>query len=178
MTEPSTNPTDGAAKAKRGPLGPTEDKFIAQLGLQRNKYSSMGEFIAKGFTIAPSRNVLRESIKTLKSAGSPLAGEVEAFYADTFGGPAGPRGRTAPQAGDIRIYSAQQIDAKNDKKEVVGAGLPFIRLTVSTLGIKRKGGVRVTYEKGRIIVEAAGAGEGANEDGDGGENEGQKIAAE
>jgi hypothetical protein len=57
----------------------------------------------------------------------------------------GERGRPAAKVGDVRTYSAQQV---ND-------GAVFIRLPVDLLGIGKGGDVRVSFADGRITVTRA-----------------------
>lgn len=52
------------------------------------------------------------------------------------------RGRIAPQTGDERDYKAQQV---NDTD-------PYLRLPLSTLGVKKGDVVRVRFEADRLVV--------------------------
>ena len=52
------------------------------------------------------------------------------------------RGRPAPRVGDSRTYSAQELNEK----------IPFVRVPLDTLGIKKTQKVRVHFDSDMIII--------------------------
>lgn len=86
-----------------------------------------------------SANTIRRALHQLKSNGSPVD-TLEKWFQDNFG--AGARGRAAPQAGQERIYRAQQIKTSGT----------FLRLPLTALAIGKGEVVTVRFEKDRIVV--------------------------
>jgi hypothetical protein len=86
-----------------------------------------------------SVNTIRRALNHLKSNGSPVE-TLEKWFHENFG--AGVRGRAAPQAGQERIYRAQQIKTTGT----------FLRLPLSALSIGKGEVVTVRFEKDRIVV--------------------------
>ncbi len=86
-----------------------------------------------------SINTIRRALHHLKSNGSPVD-TLEKWFQDNFG--AGARGRAAPQAGQERVYRAQQIKTSGT----------FLRLPLTALAIGKGEVVTVRFEKDRIVV--------------------------
>jgi hypothetical protein len=86
-----------------------------------------------------SVNTIRRALHHLKTNGSPIE-PLEKWFHDNFG--AGARGRAAPQAGQERIYRAQQIKTSGT----------FLRLPLTALSINKGEVVTVRFEKDRIVV--------------------------
>lgn len=86
-----------------------------------------------------SVNTIRRALNHLKTNGSPVD-SFEKWFQDNFG--AGTRGRVAPQAGQERIYRAQQIKTSGT----------FLRLPLAALSITKGDVVTVRFEKERIVV--------------------------
>lgn len=86
-----------------------------------------------------SANTIRRALHQLKSNGSPVD-TLEKWFQENFG--AGARGRAAPQAGQERIYRAQQIKTSGT----------FLRLPLTALAIGKGEVVTVRFEKDRIVV--------------------------
>lgn len=86
-----------------------------------------------------SLNTIRRALAHLKTNGSPVD-TFEKWFSENFG--AGARGRTAPQAGQERVYRAQQIKTSGT----------FLRLPLAALAISKGDVVTVRFEKDRIVV--------------------------
>src|SRR5580704_3910376 len=86
-----------------------------------------------------SINTIRRALNHLKTNGSPVE-TFEKWFHDNFG--AGARGRAAPQAGQERIYRAQQIKTSGT----------FLRLPLTALSITKGDVVTVKFERDRIVV--------------------------
>lgn len=86
-----------------------------------------------------SINTIRRALHQLKTNGSPVE-SLESWFSENFG--AGIRGRAAPQAGQERVYRAQQIKTTGT----------FLRLPLSALAIGKGETVSVKFEKDRIVV--------------------------
>jgi hypothetical protein len=86
-----------------------------------------------------SVNTIRRALHNLKTNGSPVE-PFEKWFHNNFG--AGIRGRAAPQAGQERIYRAQQIKTSGT----------FLRLPLTALSINKGDVVTVRFERDRIIV--------------------------
>lgn len=89
-----------------------------------------------------SVNTIRRALHQLKTNGSPVE-TLEHWFHENFG--SGIRGRAAPQAGQERIYRAQQIKTTGT----------FLRLPLSALSIGKGEVVSVKFEKDRIVVKKA-----------------------
>lgn len=86
-----------------------------------------------------SVNTLRRALNHLKTNGSPVD-TFEKWFHENFG--PGSRGRAAPQAGQERIYRAQQIKTSGT----------FLRLPLAALAIAKGDVVTVKFERDRIVV--------------------------
>lgn len=86
-----------------------------------------------------SVNTIRRALHHLKTNGSTVD-TFEKWFHDNFG--AGARGRAAPQAGQERVYRAQQIKTSGT----------FLRLPLTALSISKGDVVTVRFEKDRIVV--------------------------
>lgn len=87
-----------------------------------------------------SASTIKRALQNLKSNGSPV--EIfEAWFLQNFGH--GARGRAAPEAGQERIYRAQQIKTSGT----------FLRLPLTALSISKGDVVAVKFEKDRIVVQ-------------------------
>jgi hypothetical protein len=86
-----------------------------------------------------SVNTIRRALNHLKNNGS-LVEPFEKWFQENFG--AGTRGRAAPEAGQERIYRAQQIKTSGT----------FLRLPLTALAISKGDVVTVKFEKDRIVV--------------------------
>ncbi len=82
---------------------------------------------------------IRRALTNLKETGREVAG-LEAWIRENLGN--GVRGRTAPSAGQERIYRAQQIKTSG----------PFLRLPLAALKIDKGEVVSVSFQKDQIIV--------------------------
>lgn len=87
-------------------------------------------------SVTSLRKAAKNFVETKNKNGQALVDFVEARF------PAGARGRRSPEAGDKRVYKAQQIDD----------GALFIRLPVDTLVDEKGGTVSVSFEDGVITV--------------------------
>lgn len=86
-----------------------------------------------------STATIRRALTHLKTGDREVA-SLEKWIQDNLG--IGVRGRAAPQAGQERVYRAQQIKTSG----------PFLRLPLSALSINKGEVVSVKFEKDRIIV--------------------------
>ncbi len=86
-----------------------------------------------------SVSTIRRALNHLKTNGSPVE-SLEKWFQENFG--AGARGRAAPQAGQERVYRAQQIKTSGT----------FLRLPLTALSIGKGEVVTVRFEKDRIVV--------------------------
>lgn len=86
-----------------------------------------------------SVSTIRRALNHLRTNGSPVEA-LEKWFQENFG--AGARGRAAPQAGQERVYRAQQIKTSGT----------FLRLPLSALSIGKGEVVTVRFEKDRIVV--------------------------
>lgn len=92
--------------------------------------------------MAPSRSVLRSVYSTLVKLGKPTT-LVEQYCQEQGFRPAGRNpSKKRPREGDVRVYSAQQVD-----------GSCFIRLPLDHLAIPKRGRVSAFFERGRIVVQ-------------------------
>lgn len=87
-------------------------------------------------SVTSLRKAAKNFVETKNKNGQALVDFVEARY------PAGARGRRSPEAGDKRVYKAQQIEE----------GALFIRLPVDMLVDEKGGTVSVAFEDGVITV--------------------------
>lgn len=72
-------------------------------------------------------------------------GPFEAFIVANIEIEEGPgRGRPGPEVGNSRVYKAQRV----------GENEPFIRLPVHLLGCRKGSPVKVTFQDGKMLVEA------------------------
>lgn len=86
-----------------------------------------------------SVGTIRRAMHNLKSNGTPVE-SLEKWFLDNFGN--GARGRAAPQAGQERVYRAQQIKTSGT----------FLRLPLGALAIGKGEVVSVHFEPDRIVV--------------------------
>lgn len=86
-----------------------------------------------------STSTIRRALSHLRSGGREVT-TLESWIQENLG--IGVRGRAAPQAGQERVYRAQQIKTSG----------PFLRLPLSALSINKGEVVSVHFEKDRIIV--------------------------
>ncbi|MDA0713100.1 MAG: hypothetical protein O2897_03830 [bacterium] len=86
-----------------------------------------------------STATIRRALSHLRSGGREIT-SLENWIQDNLG--VGVRGRAAPQAGQERVYRAQQIKTSG----------PFLRLPLSALSIHKGEVVSVCFEKDRIVV--------------------------
>ena len=86
-----------------------------------------------------SKSTVRRALKKLQETGRDVT-SLERWVAEHVG-PIG-RGRSAPNAGEMRSYKAQQI--KNSG--------PFLRLPLDALGAEKGSTIRVHFENDRIVV--------------------------
>ncbi len=86
-----------------------------------------------------STATIRRALTHLRTGGREVA-TLEKWIQDNLG--IGVRGRAAPQAGQERVYRAQQIKTSG----------PFLRLPLSALSINKGEVVTVRFEKDRIVV--------------------------
>ncbi|MCA9507083.1 MAG: hypothetical protein KC505_01515 [Myxococcales bacterium] len=86
-----------------------------------------------------SASTIRRALHQLKCNGTP-AEPLEKWFHENFG--PGTRGRAAPQAGQERIYRAQQIKTSGT----------FLRLPLAALSIGKGEVVTVKFEKDKIVV--------------------------
>lgn len=106
------------------------------------------DYLADGISAVEKRvqkegikaSVVRRAAEELKKSHPDNADLFVAWldknYPDTI------RGKEPPKAGEIRDYKAQQV-----KK-----GVPFLRLNLSVLGIKKGEGVRVEFDNDKYVV--------------------------
>lgn len=86
-----------------------------------------------------STATIRRALSHLRTGGREVT-TLERWIQDNLG--IGVRGRAAPQAGQERIYRAQQIKTSG----------PFLRLPLSALEVNKGESVTVCFEKDRIVV--------------------------
>jgi|SRR5579871_2639676 len=86
-----------------------------------------------------SVNTIRRALHHLKSTGSEVD-SFEKWFRDNFGKSS--RGRASPQAGQERVYRAQQIKTSGT----------FLRLPLTALSVNKGDVVMVKFEKDRIVV--------------------------
>lgn len=86
-----------------------------------------------------STATIRRALTHLRSGGREVS-TLEKWIQENLG--IGVRGRAAPQAGQERIYRAQQIKTSG----------PFLRLPLSALAVNKGESVTVRFEKDRIVV--------------------------
>lgn len=86
-----------------------------------------------------SSATIRRALSHLRSGGREVT-TLEKWIQDNLG--IGVRGRAAPQAGQERIYRAQQIKTSG----------PFLRLPLGALEVNKGESVTVLFEKDRIVV--------------------------
>ena len=86
-----------------------------------------------------STATIRRALTHLRTGGREVT-TLEEWIQDNLG--IGVRGRAAPQAGQERIYRAQQIKTSG----------PFLRLPLSALEVNKGESVTVRFEKDRIVV--------------------------
>ena len=89
-----------------------------------------------------SSATIRRALSHLRSGGREVT-TLERWIQDNLG--IGVRGRAAPQAGQERIYRAQQIKTSG----------PFLRLPLGALEVNKGESVTVRFEKDRIVVKKA-----------------------
>lgn len=86
-----------------------------------------------------STATIRRALTNLRNGGREVS-QLEQWVQENLG--VGTRGRTAPQAGQERIYRAQQIKTSG----------PFLRLPLSALNINKGQVVSVRFEQDQIVV--------------------------
>lgn len=86
-----------------------------------------------------STATIRRALNNLRHGGREVT-LLEKWIQDNLG--VGVRGRAAPQAGQERVYRAQQIKSSG----------PFLRLPLSALSVNKGETVSVRFEKDRIVV--------------------------
>jgi len=86
-----------------------------------------------------STATIRRALAQLRSGGREV-NTLEKWIQDNLG--IGVRGRAAPQAGQERVYRAQQIKTSG----------PFLRLPLGALSVNKGEVVSVKFERGRIVV--------------------------
>jgi len=86
-----------------------------------------------------STATIRRALNFLRTGGKEV-NTLEKWIQDNLG--IGVRGRAAPQAGQERVYRAQQIKTSG----------PFLRLPLSALLVNKGEVVAVRFEKDRIVV--------------------------
>jgi hypothetical protein len=86
-----------------------------------------------------STATIRRALSHLRTGGREVS-VLEKWIHDNLG--IGARGRTAPQAGQERVYRAQQIKTSG----------PFLRLPLSALAVGKGETVTVSFEDERIVV--------------------------
>lgn len=86
-----------------------------------------------------SSATIRRALSHLRNGGREVT-TLERWIQDNLG--IGVRGRAAPQAGQERIYRAQQIKTSG----------PFLRLPLGALEVNKGESVTVRFEKDRIVV--------------------------
>lgn len=121
-----------ASRRKRSTLS-FKDVQIAYL---MNGISSIEKLHKDG---KASTATIRRALTQLKGGTKEIA-TLEKWISENLG--TGVRGRAAPQAGQERIYRAQQIKTSG----------PFLRLPLSALSIGKGEVVTVVFEENRIVV--------------------------
>lgn len=86
-----------------------------------------------------SRSTLRKALQELQKSGRE-ARDLEQWVIAHIGAPG--RGRSAPSAGEVRTYKAQQVKS----------GGPFLRLPLDVLGVRKGSVVRVRFDHDQIVV--------------------------
>ncbi len=86
-----------------------------------------------------STATIRRALSHLRTGGREVS-TLEKWIQENLG--VGVRGRAAPQAGQERVYRAQQIKTSG----------PFLRLPLSALMVNKGEVVSVRFEKDRIVV--------------------------
>lgn len=86
-----------------------------------------------------SVNSIRKALSQLKTNGSEVA-QLESWFSENFG--LGARGRSAPSAGQERVYRAQQIKTSGT----------FLRLPLTALKIGKGEVVSVSFERDHIVI--------------------------
>jgi hypothetical protein len=86
-----------------------------------------------------SSATIRRALTQLRTGGREVT-SLEKWIHDNLG--MGVRGRAAPQAGQERVYRAQQIKTSG----------PFLRLPLGALSVNKGEVVSVRFEKDRIVV--------------------------
>lgn len=86
-----------------------------------------------------SSATIRRALTQLRTGGREVT-SLEKWISDNLG--MGIRGRAAPQAGQERVYRAQQIKTSG----------PFLRLPLGALSVNKGEVVSVRFEKDRIVV--------------------------
>ena len=86
-----------------------------------------------------SNATIRRALTQLRTGGREVT-TLEKWIHDNLG--LGVRGRAAPQAGQERVYRAQQIKTSG----------PFLRLPLGALSVNKGEVVSVRFEKDRIVV--------------------------
>lgn len=107
-----------------------------QLAYLMNGISAVQELVDSN---KASKSTVRRALKKMQETGRDVS-SLERWVAEHVG-PIG-RGRTAPSAGEMRSYKAQQI--KNSG--------PFLRLPLDALGADKGSSVHVRFENDRIVV--------------------------
>ncbi len=87
-----------------------------------------------------SSTTIRRALVHLRSVGDRSVNNLEEWIHSNLG--LGVRGRAAPQAGQERVYRAQQIKTSG----------PFLRLPLSALAINKGEVVTVCFEREQITV--------------------------
>lgn len=104
------------------------------------------ELVAKHKKNKIKPTVLRAAAMELEAKGKTKpASMVMALLAEWYPS-AGQRGRTPPEKGEVRTYSAQQIE-KNQ--------IPFVRIPVAILGVSVRGKISAKFEQNRIVLTPA-----------------------
>src|SRR3989338_6047528 len=107
-----------------------------QIAYLMDGITSIAKFHKEG---QASNITIRRAFSNLKEGGSEVA-TLEKWIRENLG--TGIRGRAAPQAGQERVYRAQQIKTSG----------PFLRLPLSALSVNKGEVVSVRFEKDRIVV--------------------------
>ena len=107
-----------------------------QIAFLMNGIKSVSKLHHEGKASAPT---IRRALLHLREGGRETT-LLEKWIKENLG--MGIRGRAAPQAGQERIYRAQQIKTSG----------PFLRLPLSALNVAKGQTVTVTFEQEKIVV--------------------------